>query len=136
MADWHMARRPRRWPFACSRRSAVTRRSPWPGESGALPGNRSPVPEEAAGRSAVRKLDRPHHARRALAHRTAPAATHVGGRPARADRVDADAVAPELRREGARQGVERRLARVVAGRASAHAGERAALARYVHDPAV
>ena len=87
------------------------------------PVERAAVAEEAAGRSVVGQLGRPHDARRALLDRP-PALAHVGVRPAGADGVDEDAVPAQLAREDAGERVQAGLADAVGGRAAAHPVQR------------
>src|SRR5215208_4494741 len=102
-----------------------------------LPGDRTPVAEEAAGGTVVREGSCPDGPFGALLDRAwGTKAAHVGLDPAGLDGVDEDAAPAQLGGQDAGEGVEARLGDAVAGGAAAHVLERRHAGGDVDDPAV
>src|SRR5215212_3478623 len=86
-----------------------------------LPGDRTPVAEEAAGGAVVRERRCPYRRVGALLDRARGAgAAHVGADPSGADGVDEDAGAAQLGGQDAGEDVEARFGDAVGRGAAAH----------------
>src|SRR6185312_2890561 len=99
------------------------------------PGDALAIAVEAAG-DRFGHAGRPDDAGGAFGHRAAARATHVGGDPAGADRIDLDAAALEFAGQGARIGVQRRLGDAIRRAVGAVAGAGAAAAGDIDDAAI